>query len=489
MTRSNVLFVVWDTARAWTVHQMLQTGSLPWLQRLASEGVRFERAISQSPWTLPSHASMFTGQYPGDHGTDADSPTFEPSTPPLAERLSNAGYLTAGISGNPWVSPEFGFDRGFDDFSMGWDLFWNGTDLTGARGADSLPEAIRTLMAEMSLGSAPKTMLNAVYNRYLHGRRDDGARMTTRRSVRWLQRYASTDRPFFLFLNYIEPHLKYEPPPGVRDRFLPEFVSERRLAEINQDPWRYVTGVESMDDEDFDLLESLYRAEIAYVDRHLGRLYRCLEDNDLLENTLVILVSDHGENIGDHGLMDHQYGVYNTLTHVPLVIRPPTGTCAGEPGVEGESVQDVVELRNLSATIVEATLGPDPAKRDPGSSVMGSDATRGHAVSEYLVPQPAVSTLEEQYDVDDLSHLDRIYRALWDGEWKLVEVSTGDHELYDVREDPHEGTDLADDRPDVAMEMVERLTAIRGKLAAQPTDDREDVSVSTEQRLEDLGYL
>ena len=307
MDLPNILLLVMDTARAETVSAGIREGTLPTLARIAGEGTRFERAMTTAPWTLPSHASLFTGQYTSDHGTHAGARRFTPERLPLAEHLRENGYTTAGISANPWISPEFGFDRGFAYYSMGWDRAWNETALTAIMHRETRREQLEEFFGRVGLSDAPGFITNVIRNRLSPERsRDDGAERITSRAISWIEDRANND-PFFLFANYVEPHLRYDPPPEYRDRFLPEEASPEEAAAVNQDPWRYLTGDVEMDERDFQVLKALYRAELSYLDSQIERLYTSLADLGVLDETAIVIVGDHGENIGEHSLMDHQY--------------------------------------------------------------------------------------------------------------------------------------------------------------------------------------
>jgi arylsulfatase A-like enzyme len=487
-SQPNVLFIVLDTARARTVFSGLDRDLMPTVSRLAAEGTTFTDATTTGPWTLPSHASMFTGQYTSEHGSHAGNRSFDPAGVPLSTRLSGAGYRTAGISGNVWISPEFGFDAGFDQFSMKWDLFWDAPDLS------SVISGRNTVSDESSLldafrGHTPVELLKggvtAGYAKYLAGRHDDGARNATTRTVNWLEEHASDEQPFFYFLNYIEPHLPYEPPESFQDEYLPAGVSPE---DVNQDPWAYVAGDVEMDERDFEVLQGLYEAELAYVDTQIERLYEALDEAGVLDETAIVLVGDHGENIGDHDLMDHQYCLYETLVNVPLVIRYPEAFPAGE------RVSGPVELRDLYPTIqdfadesaetMDATSEHSLRPRD------GDVPTREYALSEYLVPQPSMDSLRESVDSFDpaATKYDRALRSIRSERWKLVEASDDTVELYDLRDDPHEQTDRSDERPSVVERLQERLRDRLGPLTRGATDDG-DISQHSKERLEDLGYL
>ena len=498
MSVPNVLFVVLDTARGETVLSGLHNGVMPATGRIAEEGTTFRNVMSVSPWTLPSHASLFTGQYTSDHGTHTGRRYFDPSATPLAKRLRDAGYTTAAISGNIWISPEFGFDAGFDQFSMQWDVFWDSADLSRVSAADGVRNRLRALSESLSPANAHKTVANALYGRILDGRCDKGAWLTTRRATRWIENRRS-GTPFFLFINYLEPHLEYDPPAGYGEKFLPAGLDSTVFEEINQDPWQYIAGNVEMTDREFSALEALYKGELNYLDRHIGRLYRALSAAGILDETVIVVMSDHGENIGDHGLMDHQYCLYDTLLNVPLVVRYPD---AFETGKETDAA---AETRDLYPTILELA-GVDTATDSdsvstnslvPGTETgtgtsggSGSSPGRDRAIAEYLLPQPSMNALEKYFGElpAQMETYDRALRSIRTDDWKLIEGTDGSVELYDLSRDPAETTNLAADHPETLEELRTQLERERGPIR-RGTDRLGTISDRSKQRLSDLGYL
>ena len=490
MSPPNILLVVLDTARAKTVLPGLRNGVMPALGRFAAEGTIFTNTVTTAPWTLPSHASLFSGQYTTDHGTHTGHRQFDPDKPTLADQLRRREYRTRAISGNVWVSPEFGFDAGFDQFSMKWDLFWDAADLSTASSADGVRERARALWHELTPMNAPKTVANGLYGK-LSGGYDDGARLTTRRATRWLRKQRGADEPFFFFINYLEPHLEYDPPTGYREKFTVGHDLST-LAAIDQDPWAYVAGDESMTAADFDGLRGLYKAELNYVDTHLARLYGALADTDILDETVVVITSDHGENIGDHGLMDHQYCLYDTLLHVPLVIRYPRQFAAGETN------SDLVELRDLYPTLVDLA-GGDPTKLpEPVSNVSispdsptGSRTAREFAIAEYVKPQPTMNALEQElgHEPTDSDRLNRALRSIRTRDWKLIEGDDGSVELYDLTTDPAESIDVSADNPETVRDLRQELESRRGPIRRGDAEAEAAISGQSRERLADLGYI
>ncbi|GAA5433777.1 sulfatase-like hydrolase/transferase [Haloarcula japonica] len=485
----NVLFVVLDTARARTVLPGLESGLMPTVSRIADEGTTFSDATATAPWTLPSHAGMFTGKYTSSHGVHAGNHRFEPDSGSLASQLSDAGYRTAGISGNVWISPEFGFDDGFDEFSMKWDLFWDAPELSSVI-SDRNTTATGDSLLSVFKGQGPVDLLKGAattgYAKFFAGRRDDGARHTTSRTINWLKEEAQKDRPFFYFLNYIEPHLPYEPPASFIDEYLPDDIDQSRVSDLDQNPWQYVAGDQELTKSDIKLFKALYKAELAYLDTQLKRLYDTLIDLDILEETAVILVGDHGENIGEYGLMDHQYCLYETLVHVPLFVRYPEL-------FDEDDVTGPVEVRDLYPTIID--LADAAAPTDPAVSTHslvpqnGAVPTRDRAIAEYLVPQPSMDALRESVSSFDraATRFDRPLRALKTTDWKIIEAPEKT-ELYNRHEDPAEQDDVTSMNPEVSERLRMELRAELGRLSRGSSND-DTISTDSKARLEELGYL
>jgi len=535
-SRPNVLLVVLDTTRAKTA---LSTTSpvMPNFGAIAAEGASFETAITNGPWTLPAHASLFTGQYTTDHDTHAGRGYFDPERPPLAVRLRKAGYRTAAVSANTWISPTYGFGTGFETF---WGPNEPIVPSRPASRSQSRQEGEGGCVAALWSNGFRKLadLANRAYERY-GGGYDTGARLTNRRIKYWLRQW-SRDRPFFLFANYLEPHLHYDAPEPFRYRYLPDDIEPQEADAVSQDAWGYVAGRIDMTDREFEALRALYKGELRYLDFRLGELYRTLASRGLLDSTLVIFVGDHGENIGEHGLMDHQYSLYDTVLHVPLCIRYPKEVPAGRV------VSSPVEVRDVFPTVLDAAgLSIEPSEADtkavsdrsllasfgppnpnqyrdrdeftnqengpckePGdaeSNGKSGESTGSidpaaehcpHAIAEYLVPRPFIETLREHAGSANvnLSAFDRGLRCLRTSRWKYVERTDGTEALFDLKNDPAELHDVAKDRPDLATELRATLQAERGAFKTdihqRPSSEEHDRTTdATKQRLRALGYI
>jgi arylsulfatase A-like enzyme len=296
-----------------------------------------------------------------------------------------------------------------------------------------------------------------------------------------------------MFVNYLEPHLKYQPPKRFRNSFLSADIDIRRIRAVNQDPYAYMVGAETMDEEDFTILKALYDAELRYLDYRFNELLNLLENQGILANSLVIISSDHGENIGEHGLMEHQYCLYDTLLHVPLLIR--------FPGKRNSSrqVHQIVETRNIFFTIldflgIEDVIDP---LNSSGSSLLSEsvhNSTENIYLSEYLVPQPSVSELESRFPEGDCSQFDRLLRTIYSNDgYKFIWSSDDKHELYNLFEDPSEKQNLLPIRQKLTNDLnaliSKNLPDISGLSQYDGENDWSVKDSSIYQRLKDLGYL
>ncbi|GAB3021889.1 sulfatase family protein [Natronobiforma cellulositropha] len=480
----NIILIVLDTARAETVFSLIDDGHLPTLESITEEGVSFTSAFTTAPWTLPSHASLFTGQRTSDHNTHAGTKRFDPHVPTLAEQLSNGGYDTVGISGNVWVSKKFGFHRGFDNLSMKWDYYWTDADLSSVSEANSKREMIRAFTSEVSPRELPKTIVNAAYGKYLSKSRQMGGANTTRRVTKWLRNREPTDDPFFFFVNYLEPHLEYWPPDRYLEQFLPDDVTPEEVDRINQDPWEYIAGHSELTDRELNILLQLYKGELAYVDELVGGIYRTLRECDLLEDTCLIVVGDHGENIGDHNLMDHQYCLYDTLLNVPLFVRYP------EVFQSGTTVDELVEVRDLYPTLLDLAGIELPSTETISTQSFLREEYREYVIGEYRAPQPSMESMDAHLGElpETIRRYDRTLRSIRDGRWKTIEGSDGSAQLYDVVADPTEEHDLSAEHPDIVADHITQMDDENTPLS-YVENEKGNIDEHSRKHLESLGYL
>lgn len=488
--RPNVILIVLDATRADHLSCYgYRRVTTPNLDAFARKATRYTHAWAGSTWTLPSIATLFTGVWPGKHGANRRHPFLDTELPTLAELLASAGYDTYGVSNNSWISSATGFARGFRRFDKVWQLLQDGTDVLSDRMVGVFSHdrfGAKDLAKSVARGNPFKNLLNTFYGRVLYKRGDSGAAKVNRLVGSWLKERRTTD-PAGIFLHYLEPHLPFHPPQPWKGRFLPSGVNEERANRVNLDAWAYLAGRAEMTAEDFEIFAALYDAEISYLDHRLGELFGMLDDRGLFDDSLIVVTADHGENLGEHGLLDHQYSIHEPLLNVPFLVKGP-----GSGG--GRVSNALVQSFDAFATFVRAAGAEDPAaaERDAIPLPSPEGRARTHLFAEYLQPQPDPKVLEARFPGFDASPWDRALTAARNERHKYVLSSRGEEELFDLQRDPEERVNVLDEEPDAADELRE---ALRKRFGADgPRDGGEGEGVEAldgelRRRLEALGYL
>ncbi len=313
----NIVVFVWDTCRADRLSAFgYSRPTTPWLDAFSRDAVRFDRCYAPAPWTSPSHASLFTGLVPHRHGLRRSSrDRVALSIPVLAETLAGEGYETVGFSANGYVSGLTGLDRGFHTFETTFDR------ASGAHDSDLSREA---LARWISLRPLP-------------GRKT---------------------RPLFLFMNLMDCHLPRRPPRADLEAVVTPRVTAEGLAAAAQveqrDALAHLLGIRVLDAPTLAGMGAQYDASIRVMDRNTGAMVGMLEKAGLLDDALVVVTADHGENLGEHGQLDHRLSLYDSLLHVPLVVRKP-GVYEG-----GARVASQVSLMDVYATALRIAGVPMP---------------------------------------------------------------------------------------------------------------------------------
>lgn len=402
----NVLFLILDTVRSQNL-SLYGYGrrTSPEIDRLALTGVTFDHAIAPAPWTLPSHASMFTGLPPDGLSTDFDTP-LDAAAPTIAEVLRTRGYATGGFVANMvFATRASGLDRGFSayrDHPVSAGLFLNSSFWMRRAATAILP----------ALG--------------VHGGLvRKSAEQVNREFLSWLP---SDGRPFFAFLNYFDAHTPYklEPP------------HDRQFRDPPPRFWRIEGWGRSYTEEEIEEFRDSYDSAIAYVDAQVGALLRELEQRGVLDNTLVILASDHGEHFGEHGgIMSHANSLYLPLLHVPLVISYPPRIPAGAHVTQPVSPQDI------PATILDVLQYTDGVAM-PGQS-LARYWTRG--VSDDIATTDTAAIFSDLTFNDFASASDPVRKgpmqSLVRDRFHYIRNGDGSEELYDYLADPDERTNVA----------------------------------------------
>jgi arylsulfatase A-like enzyme len=419
----NVLLIVLDTVRAQSlsVYGYARPTS-PRLEEFARTGIVFDNAMATAPWTLPSHATMFTGRLPHELSGDWLTP-LDAAHPTVAEALAGRGYVTEGFAANLlYTTAATGLDRGFlhyRDYPMSFAAF-----------------AHQSWLARV-IARPLRGVLEFEEGRIVRRR---GAEITDE-FLTWLS--ARPDRPFFAFLNYFDAHEPYDPPPPFADRFgggpMPDMTVRRS--------WSPEQIQRSMD---------AYDSAVAYDDNEIGRVLAGLERDGLRDNTIVIVTSDHGEQFGEHGLFDHANSLYLPLLHVPLLISLPGHAPANV------RVPDAVSLLDLAATILDLA-GP----------AASSGSLPGRSLARFWQPgadqgsdEPLFAEVSKGINLPKWQPVSRgAMQSVWLRGWHYIHHDVGEEELYNTEQDRAELVNLVD-RADAApaLESARRaLAAMRGK--------------------------
>ncbi len=427
----NLIVVLVDTLRADHLgHYGYARATSPRLDSLAEDSLVFLRHTAHASRTGPSVATLFTGLHARSHGVvnplshfDAKG-ALDPSHLTLAEILGDAGYRCAGFTANPNVSERFGFSQGFESYQL---FRW------------------------------------------------EKAEVISRAALAWIEAWlaeADPRPPFCLYLHYIDPHSPYQAPrPFVEQFSPPEYRgridgSHRQLDDV-------VAGKLELDDADLEQLRALYDAEIRYLDAQLGVLFIELEAKELLDESLVVFLSDHGEEFLEHGSALHGYTLYEEQLRIPLMIR--------HPALPARRISALSRQVDVLPTLLELLGLPIPGAVQ-GESLVG--AINGEEAREEADEQPVFA--EASLRAVRTVALDSYAR----GDWKLIEsrIPEARRQLFNLREDPREQRDRLASEPEVAARMAAEMQRFRDAL---PVGHSEAVPLSEEEirELQSLGYL
>ena len=505
--RPDILFVVLDAARAenFSVYGHPRP-TTPQLERWAPELAFYDRCISAATWTLPSTASLFTGTYNSTHRLVMDGDRLPKSYASLPEVLQQNGYRTSKITGVvPYVSDFSGLDRGFD---VNWEApppTWRQwlDRLRGKGGAAPPPEPaeadapdLARIDHDMSLEAEAQAHLHArstLRGRlafWFSGHYDDGGGACFRK-VREVWRDRG-DEPTFAYVHLQETHGEYRPPHRFRKRFVPKELHGKSWAAINQRPNLHAVGLAPMDEEDFAVLEGLYDGCIAYMDEQLGALLDDLSRLPGWEETLVIVTADHGDCIGRHGVLGHQFVCYEELVRIPWIVKWPKSL--GITGTQSQLIQNADLLPTICGLLgLETPAGVE--------AIDHLNATREFAIAELLKPFGVTAVKQGLHELAPQYH--RAVLAMQGERYKWITYTNHQRdELYDLQADPREANNLLgygsvgelDGEASRLKEAVEAWTPRFEEAAAEIdrrvlSGDASEMSAEVEEKLRALGYL
>lgn len=459
-----------------------QRDTSPCIDKVAADGVKFTRCYAPSTWTRPVAASILSGTYPSVHGLQARRDIFTSNVPRISSFLQSQGFGTACVSAIGNVSTSLGFSEGFDYFC---DLYKE-PDLLAIRRrtraeAEGLDEDVDVIFP-----------LAEDLNTYL---------------IPWLDTHKNQDA--FALLWSIQTHAPFEPPDGFAKFVGPDydgrFTGRRDMVRLVRN------------DVDRKYLVDLYDSEIYYNDYTIGRLVDHLKQTDQYDDTMLIILGDHGEAFGEHSIYSHGHLPYEEVMRVPLIIKLPDSCYAGY------EVTELVSLIDIFPTIADylgAPLGQDEDSPIMGKSMLPLLNDSGTIIHDFVYSETrysdakpaflAVCAVGEKY-IKTISpplrerNLRNVLKRIVNEKliWSLITNpiymlkrygTLKPQMLFDLNNDPHEMNDLADEMPDVLHKMENELDAWQGKclylsetMVSGYLSKKEDEVIR--KHLEMLGYM
>jgi len=467
----DVLFIVMDTTRAQSLSTYgYERDTSPNLTELANEGVLFEEATAPSTWSLPAHAALFTGTFPSFNQAHAETRMLGTALPTVAELFADAGYVTHCFSANPHISAAFGLTRGFHYSDDAW------RDGPGAR------------------------QFSFIY-RFLDwaglGVDDKGGALVVDNIEEWWAERPDDGPPAFVFVNFLEAHFPFHQLPreyvyAYQDRPMSELREAGQIA-FGAQFGRPLTSEEV--EQIRGPLIDLYDGGIKYTDFLVGEVVDQWRKAGKLDDTIVVVLGDHGEVVGEHDAFGHVTPMVEEDLRVPLIFRYP------EALPEGLRVEGPVSTVGTLATLTELAGIDGPGKVHVDSLVPAVD---GRPVGDPVIAERYEEhLLAERFGPGEANGKGPLmnprgrYRSFRKGDWKLVQHSDGGEWLYDLANDPGEKNDLAETewrkldelKEDLRYHMEELLLP---ELDAEVTGEVmnvEEMDEATKKQLCELGYL
>jgi arylsulfatase A-like enzyme len=480
----NVLFVVMDTVRKDHLSCYgYERETTPGLDAFAEEAAVFEQAVAPAPWTLPVHASLFTGLYPGEHNATQENPYLE-GHPTLAQSLED--HRSSCYSSNAWITPYTHLTDGFDSQDNFFEVM-PGDLLSGP-----LARAWKTMNDSERLRQAADWLVNLGNEVHEYLASGEGADSKTPAVIdRTIEFIDETDGPYFSFVNLMDAHLPYHPPDEHKRLFVPGVDS----TQVCQNAKEYNSGAHDITEAEWTSIRGLYDAEIHHVDAQLHRLFEWMRANGEWEDTLVIVCADHGELHGEHDLYGHEFAVYDPIVNVPLMVK--------HPDLDAGRYREQVELQDLYHTVLDhAGAQGNGLALDPDRSLL-SETYREfdggeNAFIEYHRPVVELNQLENKASAAgiDISEDSRFYsrmRAARRPDGKYIHNERIADEAYRLDTDPGEREDIHDNEDPVIDGLKDALREFERDRDDWGAVDEDEVlsgmGDDAKQRLEDLGYI
>lgn len=447
--RPNVVVIVLDTVRPdYLSAYGNQKPTSPYLARFAAQATRYDQAWSSAPWTLPAHASLFSGTPPSFHRATQSTEHVAADVPLLAERLHAAGYQTVGLTNNNWISKTTGLERGFDLLREQWNI----------------------RERRRSMGATHPTVLAL---------------------KEWFARERKADKPFFLFVNLTDAHMPYLPHwEEASDFFESTRAWEGAINALFPDAGsallaRNYGGGKPLEQSELEALRNLYRGALRRVDGITEALMGVVDANSAAADTLVFVLSDHGENLGEHGHLSHIFNLYETNLRIALFARGP-GFAAGT------KEERPVQITDLYPTILHAA-GLEPEASCIGLDLHGELPAQRMLCASLERPIVSLGTFPEALQKSGaLSRFDRTLESALLGSAKQILAGDGSGERYELAQDPGELQPLPALPADAQAATGAAIAAVRAAWlarAAKEVKGSATTDAQTRAALKNLGYV
>jgi len=468
----NVLFIVLDTVRADRLGLYgYNLPTTPFLDTWSKKALVFDDCQSVSSTTVPSHASMFTGLLPSTHLTDNSHPTLEGEYKTLAEALGQSGYRTFLFSANPFISADNYFDQGFDASEHPWSKPHLAKSANIIRAKIDPSDKSSELPQKIQSGEVESWAIKAC------------GEVAEDALTSWLDR-SEGDKPFFVFINYMEAHRPLLPPKRLREKFMSSAQIRRSYrTDVSWNRmWEYVFGLTDYRPEEQEAIGLTYDAAVAELDEILQSMMATLEKRGDLNNTLVIITADHGEHLCEHHLLDHQYSLYQPLLKVPMMIWHSSRIQAGRNG-------DPVSNIDAFPTILElAGVATSSDSDGYAHSLLQTKPQRVRHSDYFAPPKKPIADVQSAHRGWNPKPFLRRLRAVVDGKYKLIWSSDKKHALYDLSIDPGENHNLFKTEPEIATTILSQLIPVTKAGGNSAHAGKGPRSASHAQRMNALGY-
>lgn len=465
----NVIVLVWDTVRADRMSLYgNEVSTTPWLDEWAGGARVYDTAVSPSFWTLPAHASLFTGTHVQTHGATWANRWLSDDAITMAEWFDASGYATFGWSTNPNVHPLRNTHQGFETFLSPFD--------------EALPWR-KKVLAATKRRLHPKDASTPASPRWKGKRKEVpiiAGGVARDALFSWMDGKRPKDKPFFAFVNLMEAHGPRLPTKVSRQSAMQNKTDLKRSFTVSSAPGRLrkaTANARPYSGAQKRVLRSVYDASLMDLDRATRIMFEGLEERGALDNTIVVLTSDHGEAFGEHGYYRHNRGLHQEVVGVPLVVWYPKG-------LSPERVSRPVSTAEVFAALCELTgLEPPPVDGFMPSGLL-------KAIEAPVIADGRDPVGKRKRKDPEAMWQERM--AIYSGDWKLISGDNGQDELYALKDDPTEQVNRAERQPEVVEALSQALATWQSSTPVQRANNRSGPPAgeqAMEGLLQTLGYI